>query len=1055
MGVGKAGADAIGRIVPAALFLLAACGAPAHAFTTARASAASAAAAVTSPVEIPRPSRAWVPQGEAPTSESWRLRVTGGPGRLGRALLPDYVTQCDQIGADGETEGSDADLGTVAPAPMQAAWRAFTAEPGVRGDVRWNRVTGMPHRAWTSGVRLLSQPLLTQEAVESAARPFLREQSSLLLAGEDASADDLPLLKAHRVGDVWFLVFGQRWHGLEVVDGRVDLRVRVTGEVVLFGSDWFPGVSARTTPLVNATVAAAVARAGVGFRTGIDRAGGADLAILPVPDGFRVGYRLVHRVRLSTQNPPGEWTTYVDAEDGRVWARENAVRWAATTDGGVQGAILPRTWTNAFQTRPFAAEEVWRNADTTTTSPGGDWSFAGRAPHDTVFTRFRSPLLRIRNQARGDVILAGRAHPPSRPLDFEWTDANSDTAERNAYYHALAAHARIKALDPSFTGMDYRVPCNVNLDFSACNAFWDGFGLNFFATGAGCANMAAIADVVIHEYGHGITQHTYDPLLPNPGMNEAFSDYFAASALDDPVIGRDLEGPGTYVRRLENDAQLLDVNCDGEPHCLSLATSGALWDMRKAFVTALGPAGVGKADSLWHFAGYGAAYWNDDYLLDLLVIDDDDGTLLDGTPSYAILHPAFTRHGFLYPEPVVGAWIDHAPIADAEPSPSTYTVSAAMGSSFGALATALLHYRVNGGGWTDQALTASGVHYSGTLPALPHGGAIDYWLEARDGSGHAAFSPPDAPDHLHSFHIGRLRTLSYDDFTRDNGWYPGDDRPNSLGGWRRVDPFGTKVGSFRIAPENDASGTDHVCWVTGDTLNVGVSVAAADIDDGCTSLWSPRFDLSGVGNARVTYWRWFTDEFAYDDTLWIEASGDDGATWAVLEGQPFTQNFWRERSFDLGSVIPLTDRVRIRVTACDICQPSLTEAAFDDISFTTRDTVPAQAHVAMLEPETATARKRYDLALALGSSSPARGPSAIRFTVPGTDGDAAVPVHLFVVDMRGRIVSTLVRDSMRPGEARVTWSGADPSGRQVAPGIYAARLEAGGRSTTLKIVRMP
>jgi hypothetical protein len=1031
--------------------LLAAFGQPAAAFEAAKSSGTGAP-----PVEIPRPSRAWVPEGDVPTSESWSLRVMGGPGRVGRALVPEYATVCGQIGVDGLTVASDKDYVLAPPSGTQAAWRALTSESGVRAQARWDGVTGLPHRAWASGLRLAGTAFDQQSAVVSAARAFLRERASLLLAGESPTDDDLPLIKAHRVGEVWFLVFGQRYHGLEVVDGRVDLRVRTDGSIPLFGSGWFPGVNARTAPLVQASVAGAVARAGIGFREGVDQAGVSDLAVLPVPDGAHLGYRLVHRVRLSVADPPGEWTTYVDAQDGRVWARENAVRWAATTDGSVSGTILPRTWTNPFATRPFDQEEVWRGTDTTRTAANGAWALSGRAPHDTVFTQFRSPFLHIVNEGRGSsVVLAGRAHPPSKPLDFGWTDANSDTAERNAYYHALAAHARIRALDPSFTGMDYRVPCRVNLTFAACNAYWDGRGLNFFAAGTGCANMAAIADVIYHEYAHGITQYTYGPLEPNPGMNEGFSDYFASSALNDPVVGRDIEGPGTYVRLLENDAQILDPNCNGEPHCLSLGVSGALWDMRQAFVRELGQdAGVVKADSLWHEAAYGGAYWNDDYLLDVLVADDDDGTLLDGTPHYATIKQAFTRHGFLCPDTVSGAWIDHQPIADADPSNASYPVSAEMGSSAGALVTHALHYRVNSGMWQDETLAGSGVHYTGSIPALPQGGEIDYWLEARDGAGNVAVSPEGAAAHPNSFHVGTLRTIWSDNFAYDHGWYAGDDRPNSLGGWRRVDPFGTRIGDFQLQPETDVGNLDHVCWVTGDTENVDTSPADADVDDGCTSLWSPAFDFTGYRNVRVTYWRWFTDEYAYDDTLWIEASGDNGATWALLESQPFTQNFWRQRSFDLGSLIPLTDKVRIRVTACDICLPSLVEAAFDDISFTTRDTV-AGAPVAMLKPETSGLAARYDLALTLGSASPSRGPSEIRYTVPGTAGGAPLPVRLYVVDMRGRIVTSLVHEPVRPGENRVIWNGADAGGRSVAPGIYAARLEAGDRATTLKIVRMP
>src|SRR5215831_14853482 len=282
MGLAEARAHALARALVAFALLWAG---PAHAFAPRPA-----------PVEIPRPSRAWVPEGEAPSSESWQLRSRGGPGRLGNPLEPDYATKCGQIGVDGAAYGSDEEYvrGGGEPPAAQAAWREFAAQPGVRAEARWDLVTGMPHRVWTSGVQLAGAPFASPEAVEAAARDFLSQHAALLLNRETPSADDLPLLKAHRVGEVWFLVFGQRYHGLEVVDGRLDLRVRTDGSIPLFGSGWFPGVNARTTPLVQASVAGAVARAGVGFREGPDQSGGSDLAILPVPDGAHVGYRLVH-----------------------------------------------------------------------------------------------------------------------------------------------------------------------------------------------------------------------------------------------------------------------------------------------------------------------------------------------------------------------------------------------------------------------------------------------------------------------------------------------------------------------------------------------------------------------------------------------------------------------------------------------------------------------------------------------------------------------------------------------------------------------------------------
>jgi len=987
-------------------------------------------------VEIPRPALAWIPEGELPTPEAFRLR----PDLV--RLAPDWSSTCGGGPVGDDSLRSDA--GLVADLRAHAAWQELTApSSAVRGQARWDPRTGLPHRAWLSGLRLRGAPFETAQRAEAAARAFVRERAVLATAGEQPDDADLPLLKARRVGRVWFLVFGQRSRGLEVVDGRVDVRLAVTGEVVAFGSSWFAGVDIPTAPRVDRSVAEAVARAGVGFQTGADRQGASDLAILPVPAGRGVGYRLVHRVHIDTEDPPGAWTTYVDARDGHVWARENDIQLAAATRGTVTGAIFPHSWTDAPVVRAFPTVEVWRNGDTTVAGTDGRYALAGRAPHDTVFTRLRSPFLRVRNQSGENGLAANRPWPPPRPADLEWSDLNSDMPQRNAYYHALAAHARLRELDPELTGMDYPVPCRVNLP-GACNAFWDGRSINFFGEGAGCANTAVIADVVIHEYGHGITQHTYAPLRPNPALNEGFSDYFAASTLDDPVIGRDLYGPGTYVRWLENDARIIDPTCFGEPHCLSQGVSGALWDLRQGLLLTMGDRAAAQAlaDSLWHYAGYGAAYWYNDYLLDLMIVDDDDGTLLDGVPHYKLISRAFSRHGFQVPDVIDGVYIDHEPLADAAPSPASFVVRARIGSTHAPLVAERLHYRVNGGEWLDDALTPlGGNEFEGALPPLPAGGGIEYWLEAQDADGGTAATPP------HAFHVGILRTVWADDFEYDHGWTRDETHANAQGRWKRTDPFGTKVGEFRIAPENDASPDGHFCWVTGDTLNIDTNVATADVDDGCTWLLSPPIDLSGLTNARVSYARWYTNEYIYDDTLWVEASGDNGQTWALLEGQPFTQNFWRTMSFDLGSRIPLTDQVRLRVTACDVCGASVTEAGFDDVVFSTRDALAGPRFAAR---EARGVAGSFGATLALRSSQPLRGAADIAFTVPGEAAGAPVPVRLVVIDMRGRLVATLVHEGMRPGEGHARWGGAG-----VGPGVYALRLDAGGRQATLKLVRLP
>src|SRR6185436_2910271 len=121
-----------------------------------------------------------------------------------------------------------------------------------------------------------------------------------------------------------------------------------------------------------------------------------------------------------------------------------------------------------------------------------------------------------------------------------------------------------------------------------------------------------------------------------------------------------------------------------------------------------------------------------------------------------------------------------------------------------------------------------------------------------------------------------------------------------------------------------------MCYVTGDTT-AGQPIGAADVDAGCVYLTSPLFDLSGLTNAHLSFWRWFTEETSLDDSLVVDLTADNGATWKRILVKPLTENFWKNESFDLGSLIPLSSQVRMRVWTCDLNGGSLTEAALDDV----------------------------------------------------------------------------------------------------------------------------
>ncbi len=71
--------------------------------------------------------------------------------------------------------------------------------------------------------------------------------------------------------------------------------------------------------------------------------------------------------------------------------------------------------------------------------------------------------------------------------------------------------------------------------------------------------------------------------------------------------------------------------------------------------------------------------------------------------------------------------------------------------------------------------------------------------------------------------------------------------------------------------------------------------------------------------------------------------------------------------------------------------------------------------------------------------------TAIRFSI---GGDEPAAVNLAIYDMRGRLVATLLRDTVAPGEHKVVWDGRGADGAPVSAGTYFSRLQCRGLAKT-------
>jgi len=311
----------------------------------------------------------------------------------------------------------------------------------------------------------------------------------------------------------------------------------------------------------------------------------------------------------------------------------------------------------------------------------------------------------------------------------------------------------------------------------------------------------------------------------------------------------------------------------------------------------------------------------------------------------------------------------------------------------------------------------------------------------------------------------------YDALETNSGWTVGDagDDATPEGVWTRVVPHGTgphtpgtrafpALPPMRLEhqeppatdPGNAAPYVDHtpgpgtMCFVTGqgsDTTNSD----EADVDYGHTTLTSPVFDISGMKDPTVGYWRWFyswspgTGQPDPDDYLLVYVRGDHDPAWVPVETVRGAPNTWTEHDVNLKNVIVSSPHVQLRFVAADIGDPTIVEAAVDDIvafdgvpgTVTTPPPTSTTLQFASPQPNPSTANVRLELELPV-------------------EGDA----HVELLDLNGRLVRWLWRGPAGAGKLVLDWDGTDAGGRPVPAGVYYARARTAAGVTQTRFVRI-
>jgi hypothetical protein len=883
-----------------------------------------------------------------------------------------------------------------------AAWRRFerTVGPGwsVQFDPGFDTPRWIVGPGWDHG-----QGRLSTDRAEAVSRDIVyRLAPALGIDLADRPQNGLRLVRvaatATPAGHTLLGVdFVQTHDGYDVrtLIGSNRVRLRINddlGRLAALGSDFVSGLRVDTIGVLDRPAAESRARELTpGLAPGVGRVLTFETYVLvglAGESGSIVG-RLVHEVRLRTEDPPHLWRVVLDARTGEPVHLADNLRHASIL-GSVSGGLL----TGAGGTPPQAAFKVLPLGDlevkattlgTTTTDAQGRFQFNVPKPLPApvrVSGRLHGLWCSIVNRAGPDLsfsVLTTLNQPANVVLNprhtHEW-----NTAQTTTYWWITYAHHFIARQIPNYAGWP-GLATHVN-EIGTCNASWDGMKLHFLRSGGGCSNTA-FADMVLHEYGHAFHQRIHGKTVP-AGFSEGIGDHLTLYGTGQRQVGRGFYTNGSPLRdyRPGQPACCTRWPATGKlPHKAGEIWAGFTMDLRDALIKKHGlTKGVATAENITV-----APYARDpddmpDAVLEVFIQDDNDANLKNGTPNFPEIAAAADAHALPRPSDPPPVTIAHSPLPDTGDVVNGYRVDATVQSSQAALDRVTLYYRI-GGGSSVPTLMQKGQnqHYTATIPPQPAVGVVRYRIVARDQKNNTA-SWPAQGEHL--FVVGRVHDVFHDDFEAARGWTVGGSAVP--GRFHRADPFFARSTAGVSQPEDDHTpGAGRSCFITQNGLR-NQDPALHDVDNGDTAILSPRLDLSGetADAVRIRFAYWFTDHAVADDALAVAVSRDDGRTWKDIWTESTPLDAWRVARVEVPA--PYTTTMRFRFRVSDFPNNSICDVLIDDVAVEGADSV-----VATLRAQTRTPTRGQALRYTL--TSPRTPNGAFIFSVSFLNGPTKIP----------------------------------------------------------------
>ncbi len=496
-------------------------------------------------------------------------------------------------------------------------------------------------------------------------------------------------------------------------------------------------------------------------------------------------------------------------------------------------------------------------------------------------------------------------------IDDELIVGGEDVSQAAAavQHHTHAVRDWLEERMPEHPWLPQQIPAAVDLE-GQCNAFYTRGTINFLSAGGDCVNFGVIADVVFHEFGHGVHDRGLLAGSFAGDVSEGSADYVSATLLDDPRVGLGAFGPGSLIRDLEPD-RVYPFDAVGQVHNDGLIWGSFLWNLRQLWIDEHGPAeGARRTDELFLDAlslGPGLT----DLYEAVLAADDDDGDLSNGTPHGCELVSLLDQHG-IGPGPIGYVVLEHTPPED-QPSTRddrvvtwTLTNGTPDCARFDPDGARLRLVEEPSGApeswtWTEVVPERTGSRYTATLPARPAGGRTVYHLSWTTETGeYPNTSHGDDPEALYDVWWGDTTPLWCDDMESGQGaWL------FATGALDGAEPSDEWRSEWAVAPPPDEASNSPSRAVSGAAV-LGTQLEGDGQYGANNSQYalSPLVDfgLAHPAILRLETQRWLTVERSRYDQATLTTLAPDGSVtelWRNPFGEDVLDRAWARWRTDL------------------------------------------------------------------------------------------------------------------------------------------------------------